>query len=58
VLSTFFCNSVAVSARIGTTSEQQTIHLVQRNVAFARVENMNVKVLHEIWLKPFFILRT
>ena len=42
---------------IGTASEQKTVHLVQRNVAFARVEHMNVRMLRKKWLKPFFILR-
>src|SRR6266478_1279456 len=32
---------------IGTASEQKTIHLIQRNLAFARVENMNVRMLRE-----------
>src|SRR2546428_1129674 len=37
--------------------QQQSVHLVHRNVAGARIENTNVRMLGKKWLKPFFILR-
>ncbi len=40
---------------IETAGEQKTVHLVQCNVAFARVEDVNVGMFCEKWLKPFFI---
>ena len=30
---------------------------IQRDVAFACVENVNVRMFREKWLKPFFVLR-
>lgn len=37
--------------------QEQSVHLVHRNIAFARIENMDVRMLRKKWSKPFFVFR-